>query len=156
MKIISVDAIPVRVPYRIRERSAVVDTAGVSNVLVKIVTDDGLTGWGEAAVAASTESIVAAVGAMAPFVVGRSPWDGEIIAQSVLVAGRWRYQAMTAAFALAGIDMALWDLCGRSSGQPLHRLLGGALREQVNYFYYLQWDSDEALASQCRDAVFAG
>ncbi len=156
MNITSLEVIPVRVPYRVRERSAVVDTGGVSNVLVRVATDDGLVGWGEAAVAASTESVVAALRAMVPFVVGRSPWDSDAIARSILVAGRWRYQAMTAAFALAGIDMALWDLCGRACGQPLHRLLGGASRARVDYFYYLQWDTDEGLAEQCSEGVAAG
>ncbi len=44
---------------------------------------------------------------------------------------------MTGNFAFAGIDQALWDLCGKACGQPLYRMFGGALREEVDYFCYL-------------------
>lgn len=156
MKIASLQLYPVRVAYRIAERSAVVDTGGVSNVLVRLTTDDGLDGWGEACAASSTATVLAALQSMTPYVLGRSPWEGQVIARDVMVAGRWRYQAMTAAFAFAAIDMALWDLCGQASGQPLYRLLGGALRDTVDYFYYLQWQDDEGLAAQCRAGRAAG
>lgn len=156
MKITKVDIIPVRARYHGREQSAVVDIAGVCNVLVRLASDDGLVGWGEAAAAASTESIVAALAAMKPFLDGRSPWDREAIADDILIAGRWRYQAMTAAFALAAIDMALWDLCGQACGEPLYRLLGGAARDAVEYFFYLQWARDDGLAAQCRQGAAAG
>ena len=46
MKIIDLQAIPVRVPYRHPEQSATVDTGGVSNVLLKLSSDDGRVGWG--------------------------------------------------------------------------------------------------------------
>jgi glucarate dehydratase len=61
----------------------------------------------------------------------------EAILRDVFVAGGWQFQAMTGNFAFAGIDMALWDLCGKACGQPLYRLFGGAVRDTVDYFYYL-------------------
>lgn len=57
MRILELQVIPVRVPYRHRQRSASVDTGGVSNVLVELSTDDGPVGWGECATAASTRSM---------------------------------------------------------------------------------------------------
>jgi L-alanine-DL-glutamate epimerase-like enolase superfamily enzyme len=156
MRVTEFRAIPVRVPYRHREQSAAVDTGGVSNVVVRLATDEGLVGWGESAVAASTESVVAALEAMRPFVLGRDPWHSERIASDILVTGRWRYQALTAAFALAGIDMALWDLCGKAAGQPLCNLFGGPVRDVVDYFCYLHWDALEGLEAQCRDGVARG
>lgn len=156
LQVARVDVIPVRVPYRHREQSAVVDAGGVSNVLVRLESDAGQVGWGECAVAASTETVAAAVRAMAPHVEGRDPFEPEAIASDVLVRGRWRYQAMTAAFALAGIDMALADLAGRACGLPVHRLLGGAVRDTVDYFYYLRWEDDAGLRAQCEDGVSRG
>ena len=63
---------------------------------------------------------------------------------------------MTGNFAFAGIDMALWDLCGKAVGQPLYRMFGGAQRDSVNYFQYLSQGSPDDLAEQCRDAVAKG
>jgi len=156
VRIAGFEAIPVRVPYRHREQSAAVDTGGVSNVLIKLSSDDGLVGWGECATAASTASVLAVLAGVRPFVVGRDPWHSEAIARDILVRGRWRYQAPSANFALAGIDIALWDLCGRACGQPLCHLFGGPLREQVSYFYYLHWDTIDGIESQCRLAVERG
>ena len=63
---------------------------------------------------------------------------------------------MTGNLAFAGIDMALWDLCGKECGQPLYRLYGGALRDEVDYFYYLRWGTPEEMAAQGRDGVERG
>lgn len=50
---------------------------------------------------------------------------------------------------LAGLDMALWDLCGQEAGVPVSKLLDGAVRDSVNYFYYLSWDDEEGIRNQC-------
>jgi glucarate dehydratase len=63
---------------------------------------------------------------------------------------------MTGNFAFAGIDQALWDLCGKQSGQPLHRLFGGPLREQVDYFCYLSQGTPEQLERQSAEGVRRG
>ncbi len=156
MKVARFDAFPVRVPYRQNEQSSVVNTAGVSAVIVRLETDDGLVGWGECDTAADTASVEAAVRSAIPFVLGCDPWRGEQVFDRVLVEGRWRYQAMTASLAFAGIDMALLDLCGKAAGQPVHRLLGGARRDEVDYFYYLAWGTPEEVAAQCREGAERG
>lgn len=57
---------------------------------------------------------------------------------------------MTASFAFAGIDMALWDACGRARGQPLYRLFGGAMRQEVEYFYWMEWGTPWRTSSGSR------
>ena len=156
MRIASLETIPVSVPYRHREVSSQVARDGVSDVLVKLVTDDGLVGWGEACCGADTASVEAAVRAMEPFVVGRDAWNRDAMRRDAFTHGLWQFRAGTGNFAWAGIDMALWDICGRASGQPLWRLLGGRRRAEASYFYYLARGSKEQLAAQVAEGRAAG
>jgi L-Ala-D/L-Glu epimerase len=156
MRIAELEAWPVRVPYTHAERSSLVARDGVTDVIVRVTAEDGRTGWGECTRAADAAGIACAVQAMRPLVLGRDPFDMDAIARDVFVAGGWQFQPMTGNFAFAGIDMALWDLCAKACGQPLYRLFGGAMRETVDYFYYLSWDAPEQVAAQCRDGVERG
>jgi L-alanine-DL-glutamate epimerase-like enolase superfamily enzyme len=156
MKIVELEAIPVSVPYTHVERSSRVQRGGVSDVIVKLTTDTGLVGWGESCCGADTASVAAAVQSMRAFVVGRDPWSSEAIAWDVYRKGLWDFRLGTGNFALAGIDMALWDLCGKDCGQPLYRLFGGAVRDEVDYFYYLAVGTPDEVAEQCREGVARG
>jgi L-Ala-D/L-Glu epimerase len=156
MRIAALEIFPVRVPYRHAEVSSLVVRDGVTDVIVKLTADNGLVGWGECTRAADATGIASAVAAMKPIVLGRDPFEMERIARDVFVAGAWQFQAMTGNFAFAGIDMAFWDLCAKACGQPLYRLLGGAVRDTVDYFYYLSWGTPGEVAEQCRDGVERG
>ena len=152
MKIAQFETFPISIAYRHAEHSSRVHRGGVSDVIVKLTADNGLVGWGESCSGADTASIVAALAAMRPFVVGHDPWNSEAIARAVFRTGLWDYRAMTGNFAFAGIDMALWDLCGKDCGKPLYRLFGGAMRQEVEYFCYLTHGTPEDVAEQCRNA----
>ena len=156
MKVASIETTIVSVPYLHREVSSQVARDGVTDILVRVETDDGLVGWGEACSGADAASVEAAVKAMAPFVVGRDPWNREAMQADLFTHGLWQFRAGTGNFAWAGIDMALFDLCGRASGLPLYRLLGGLRRSEVSYFFYLARGSDEDLRAQCADGVARG
>lgn len=156
MKIVSLDAYTVSVPYTHYEVSARVYRGGVTDVIVKLTTDTGLVGWGESCSGADAASMEQAVLAAKPFVIGRDPWQSEAIAHDYFTTGLWDFRPMTGNFAFAGIDMALWDLCGQACGQPLYRLFGGAMREEVNYFYYLSQGSPADVERQCADGVARG
>jgi L-alanine-DL-glutamate epimerase-like enolase superfamily enzyme len=156
LKIATVETIPVSVPYRRREVSSQVARDGVSDVLVKVTTADGLVGWGEACCGADTASVNAALRAMTPFVVERDPWNRDAMRRDVFTHGLWQFRAGTGNFAWAGIDMALWDICGRASEQPLWRLLGGRQQQEATYFYYLARDTPESLAAQIGEGLAAG
>lgn len=156
MKVASVEAIPVSVPYRHREVSSQVARDGVSDVLVRVATDDGLVGWGEACCGADTASVEAALHAMTPFVLGRDPWNRDAMRRDLFTHGLWQFRTGTGNFAWAGIDMALWDVCGRACGQPIWRLLGGLQQTEASYFYYLARGSQESLAAQVEDGLRAG
>jgi glucarate dehydratase len=93
---------------------------------------------------------------MAPFVVGRSPWEGDAIRAELYWQGLWQFRPALGNAAWAGIDTALWDLCGQSCQEPLYHLLGGLRRSEATYFYYLAQAAPEAIAAECRSAVAAG
>jgi L-Ala-D/L-Glu epimerase len=156
VRIESMETFPVSVPYRHAEVSARVRRGGVTSVIIRLRTDTGLTGWGEACVGADAASIDAALQAMRPFLLGRDPWHGEAIARDVYRTGLWDYRVQTGNFAFAGIDMALWDLCGKDCGQPLHHLFGGPVRDGLDYFYYLAQGTPDELRQQCADGVERG
>lgn len=146
----------VSVPYRHREVSSRVQRDGVTAVLVKITADDGRVGWGESCPGPNVESIFEAVKAAVPLLIGRDPWDTEALADLFFHTAHWDLRPMSGNFAYAGIDMALWDLCGKACGQPLYRLFGGAKRRQVDYFCYLPTAPTTAVCRQARAAQDRG
>jgi L-alanine-DL-glutamate epimerase-like enolase superfamily enzyme len=156
LRIATIEVTPVSVPYRHREVSSQVARDGVSDVLVKLTTDDGIVGWGEACCGADTASVEAALRAMTPFVVGRDPWNREAMRRDAFTHGLWQFRSGTGNFAWAGIDMALWDICGRACGVPIWALLGGLLQPDVTYFYYLARGSRESIEAQASDGLGSG
>ena len=147
MKIIRCQVTPANVAYEHREISSQVERDGVTAGVVRLETDDGLVGWGETSAGADIESLLDAVRAMTPFVLGKDPWRAEEMKREAWHHGLWQFREGTGNFAWAGVDMAMVDLCGKQAGVPAHALLGGAVRDRVDYFWYLSGDDlDELLA----------
>lgn len=105
----------------------------IDTVLVRVDTDEGVTGWGEckAPVAASaTAAIVTEL--LGPMVTGTSIGDIAVTWDRMYTAMRVRgHDAGFWLEALSGVDIALWDAWARLLGQPIHALLGGAYRTEV-------------------------
>jgi L-alanine-DL-glutamate epimerase-like enolase superfamily enzyme len=156
VKVQSLDTFIVNVPYKRTEISSIVQRNGVTSVVVKLTTDTGMVGWGEACSGADVLSISAALRAMFSFVEGRSAWDSADIMRDLFHRGLWALRAMTGNYAWAAFDMALWDLCGKSSGLPVYKLLGGAVRNDVDYFFYLGHGTLDDIAVQCAEGMQAG
>jgi glucarate dehydratase len=156
MKITKVETFGVNIPYKHPEVSSLISRLGITDIIVKITADNGLVGWGECTRAGDAAGIESAVTSMAPILRGRDPWDKEAIARDVQTDGLWFVQPMTGNFAFGGVDIALWDLCGKECGQPLYRMFGGAMREQVDYFYYMRWGTVDEIVAQAQDGVQRG
>ena len=156
MKIAKLEFFPVSIAYTHREVSSQINRDGVSDVIVKATTDDGLIGWGEACSGANLASVHETLRAMEPFVVGHSPWSSEAIRAELWLKGIWMFRKPTANFAYAGIDMALWDICGKACNQPLYNLFGGKVRESADYFCYLARGTEESITAECEDGVRRG
>jgi len=135
MKITEVEAVVLAVPFSEaagRGSDSPTDWSSLDFTLVRVATDAGLTGWGEA-FGYFTGGAAAAVirHAIAPLLVGRDPSEAEAIndeLQRRLHLGG-RYGITT--FAISGVDIALWDLKAKAEGVPLAALLGETRRRQV-------------------------
>jgi glucarate dehydratase len=156
MRVATLEATPVSFPYVHREVSSLVARDGVTDVIIRIETDDGCVGWGEACSGADVVSVEAAIHAMEPFVLGSDPWHREAIQHQLYQHGLWQFRAGTANFAWAGIDMALADVAARAAGLPLYKLFGGLRRKEASYFYYLARGTSDDLSEQCRAGLRAG
>jgi muconate cycloisomerase len=126
----SIEPIAVSLPMRKPVIMAGEEVRRADNVLVRIETADGLTGWGEAASAPvmtgdTLESIVSAVHYLEQALRGREPADiaGALAAMDGRMYGNHG--------AKAAIEIALFDLAGRAAGMPVHALLGGKTRGRM-------------------------
>jgi len=99
-------------------------------VYVKIITDEGLYGLGEASLSGRNLAVVEALNHIKPFLIGENATRIEYIWQDIFRGTFWRGGPVLQS-ALAGIDIALWDLNGKALGVPVYRLLGGAARDRV-------------------------
>lgn len=102
-----------------------------SAVVVKVTTDDGIVGWGEAGSSGSAAIATIIATQYRPLVVGRDPFDVEVIWEDLYALTRDGGQKGAAIDAISGIDIAIWDILGKAVGKPIHKLLGGAARSRM-------------------------
>lgn len=107
-------------------------------VFVKVLTDqDGLFGWGEATLEWHTRAVVGAVQDLAELVVGEDPTRVEHLWQMMYRQHFWHGHGIVRATAIAGIDLALWDILGKVCGVPCSKLWGGPVRDYVRTYCHL-------------------
>lgn len=102
--------------------------------LTKITTDDGIVGWGESVTQfpEANLAVAALIEGMAEIVIGLSPLDhGSRLARPKERAWWYGYGGGLASFAIAAIDIALWDVKGKAPGVSVCELLGGAVHERL-------------------------
>jgi len=127
MKITKLQLLPVE--YKLKEPlrwgSMEVDAKG--GVLVKVHTNEGITGIGEAGFSIDFYPMIAPIiqNILEPLLVGKDPTLIEKRWEEMFKAThKWGRRGMET-YALSGIDIALWDILGKISGQPIYKLLGG-------------------------------
>lgn len=133
----------------------------IDTVIVKIITDDGLVGWGEAKAPVAPQATKEIIDLLlADIVLGEDP-NNVVVLWEKMYAGM-RVRGHRAGFyleAISGIDIALWDLIGKSVGKPLYQLLGGSFRNPVRVYasglpalsYEMPNEAFEKLAQDARD-----
>ena len=111
-------------------------------LFVRIETDDGLVGWGEASLEGYVDVVRAAVDQFALTLVGADPRRIEDHWQ-VLTKGQFYRGGPVLASAVSGVDQALWDLQGKRLGVPVHELLGGAVRDRIRAYGWVGGDDPD-------------
>ena len=135
---IVIDNIP---PYR----------GGQQWLFIKLLTDEGLIGLGERPTghAADLRAQIQLLETMCEeFVVGQSPFDVEKLWQRIYGTRHdYRHPSLFATPAISAIEMALWDLIGKATGQPIYNLLGGQYHDKLRAYAYMPaegiWENPE-------------
>ncbi len=117
-------------------------------IFVKVETDDGHHGWGEAYSQYDRDRAVTAhVEEMGRYLVGRDPFHIKHFTQMAFDDYAARRGSLEFYSALSGIEAALWDIVGKATGQPVYNLLGGPVRDRIrvyaNGWYYKMTEPDE-------------
>ena len=175
MKITSVLAtwVHVPIPYERQHTSDFGRIASFDSVIVKVETDGGLVGWGEAKAgvgsAASAHGLAAIINLdYAPLLVGQDPRDVSRLWDVMYNTPREGYAVERghvlpqlgrrglSISAIAGVDLALWDLLGKSLGAPVWRLLGGRRAERMPAYASGGWADEARIGEQLLGYVAQG
>jgi mannonate dehydratase len=114
---------------KIEDADVVVTSPGRNFVTLKLVTSDGVVGWGDATLNGRELAVASYLrDHVVPLLIGRDPQRIEDTWQYLYRGAYWRRGPVTMA-AISAVDLALWDIKGKLAGLPVYQLLGGASRE---------------------------
>jgi L-alanine-DL-glutamate epimerase-like enolase superfamily enzyme len=159
MKIVRIETIPIRVP--LKERFAIRSGRGGAHtvspfLLVRVHTDEGIVGLGEASCTPRWSGEDQVTGAhlirtyLEPLLMGEDPRD------VAAVSAKFRLAFAGNPFTKAAVEMALWDIAGRAAGKPVYELLGGKIRQAVPTKWSVSGVEPEAAAGIARWAIGEG
>jgi len=127
------------------------------SVLVEITTDAGITGIGESPVINGAEICKLMIDSAKPLLIGEDPFQVERLRKKLYARFNLIHFHLHAAnWAFSGIDTALWDIVGKSCGQPLHRLWGGGYRDKVNFWGWVPHGTFPVIQDESRRYVQEG
>ncbi len=171
MKITSVEAFAVRIPrdsgfgepnrtpvYAIPDGRRSIKSNMHETLVVRITTDEGLAGYGEGQSPVSPETPRTIVETLCrPVLIGADPFDVEYLWQRLFDAMRERgHPTGFYVDALAACDIALWDLKGKATGKPVHKLLGGRFRDRIALYAGCAGRDPATAADRAESLVAAG
>lgn len=127
-------------------------------VFVKVITDSGLYGVGEATLEYREPTVVQAIKELERYLVGKDPHNIEAFWHDAYRDAYWRGGVVLMS-ALAGVEMALWDIKGKDLGVPVYQLLGGKVRDSVKCYanaWFAGAKKPEEFAQKAKIAVKNG
>lgn len=139
MKIVEVNA------YHVRPRWG----------FVEIITDEGITGWGEAVLEGHCDAVLACVQEYRSYLIGQDPFRIEDISATIFRAGFYRGGGVLMS-ALSGIDQALWDIKGKAFGAPAYELMGGKCRDKIKVYSWIGGDRPSDVGTAAKERQNAG
>ena len=116
------------------------------HTLVAVLTDEGLTGWGS--VFTSEELVKGSLSVLKPLYLGENALEPERVSEKLHQNTFWQGRGGAITHTISGIDIALWDILGKATGQPVGRLLGGRYRERVQPYASLLMREPEQMADE--------
>lgn len=123
-------------------------------LFVKIHTDAGISGLGEAGSWSFLEASAATLEIFKRYLIGKNPLDIEYHWQYIYRSHHFSGAALMGA--LSAIDIALWDIAGKYFDVPTYQLLGGKTRDKARVYYHVRGDTKEKLIQGCIDAKSQG
>lgn len=136
----------------------VVDADWRDWIFVKIITDDGITGVGEATLPGQERAVVAALQDIKSYLLGKNPLQIENHWRNLYQSSFFRGVVFLAA--LGGVEMALWDIFGKALNVPIYTLLGGPCRNRMRCYTHISEETSghsiEQRVEEARAAVAEG
>lgn len=124
-------------------------------LLLRVETDGGFVGWGEPVVEGRVAATQACVHELESYLIGQDPRRIEHIWQTLYRGGFYRGGPVLTS-ALSGIDQALWDIKGKALGVPVYDLLGGAVRDKMAVYSWIDSDTPEIAVRSVKEKMAQG
>lgn len=124
------------------------------HTLVEVITDEGVTGVGS--VFTSAKLIEGAFDVIRPFLIGASALDPTATTERFHQQTFWQGRGGAITHAISGIDIALWDILGKVTKQPISRLLGGRYRDRIKPYGSLLMDEPERMCGPLEEGLARG
>jgi galactonate dehydratase len=124
-------------------------------LFLKVMTDDGLVGWGEPVVEGRADTVKAAVEELSSYIIGQDPMRIEDLWQVMYRAGFYRGGPILTS-AISGIEQALWDIKGKFYNAPVYDLIGGACRDKIRVYNWIGGDRPSDVREAALQQIAAG
>lgn len=124
------------------------------HTLVEVVSEEGILGYGS--VYSSKGLVDASLEVLAPYVLGQNALEPERISETLHQTTFWHGHGGAITHTISGIDIALWDILGKATGQPIGRLLGGCYRTKIKPYGSILFDEPGRLMDKLYSLVEKG
>ncbi|MDA7510526.1 mandelate racemase/muconate lactonizing enzyme family protein [Verrucomicrobia bacterium] len=124
------------------------------HTLVEVITDERVTGVGS--VFTSAKLIEGAIDVIRPFLIGASALDPTAMTERFHQQTFWQGRGGAITHAISGIDIALWDILGKVTKQPISRLLGGRFRDRIKPYGSLLMDEPDRMRGPLEEGLARG